>query len=171
MTGGGEGFGLGLGQVQQLPLDGVDLPCRVGRVDALDSGGHFRKLVSVNYSRFLQALPRGLGLVLDAFAAAVGAGGVADGPFRRGEKVQAQRHQLPQLVEKLPAPGRCRSASRTRVCVLRGCFRLHIGWSLFWYGRELLDIAGLQPSGDLVADELRPALRVEGHHGEREPLL
>jgi hypothetical protein len=36
MAGCGEGFGLGFGQVQQLHLDGIDLPGQVGRVDTLD---------------------------------------------------------------------------------------------------------------------------------------
>lgn len=41
------------------------------------------------------------GGVVDALAATVGGGGVAHGLFRRGEKVQTQRHQLPKPVELL----------------------------------------------------------------------
>ena len=45
MAGGGEGLGLGLGQIQELHLDGVDLPGQIGRVDALDSVGNVRELL------------------------------------------------------------------------------------------------------------------------------
>ncbi len=36
---------------------------------------------------------------------------------------------------------------------------------------SLGDVAGLQPAGDVVIDELAPAVRIENRHREWEPLL
>ena len=99
MARGGQGRGLGFGQVQQLHLDRVDLAGQIGRVDVFDSGGYLRKLSGVKDARCLQALPRGGWLVIDPLAATVGGGGVADRLFRRSEEVAPQRHQRPQPVK------------------------------------------------------------------------
>lgn len=79
MAGGGQGLGLGLGQVEQLHLDRVDLAGQIGRVEAFDSGGHGRELLCIKDARCLQALPWGGRLVIDALAATVDGAGVADG--------------------------------------------------------------------------------------------
>lgn len=85
MASGGQGFGLGFGQVEQLHLDGVDLAGEVSRIDALDAGGYDRELLCVKHTGWLQALPpRSSRLVVDACAAAVSGGGVADGALRGG---------------------------------------------------------------------------------------
>ncbi|CMA73708.1 Uncharacterised protein [Mycobacterium tuberculosis] len=90
-----QGLGLGLGQVEQLHLDRVDLAGQIGRVEAFDSGGHGRELLCIKDARCLQALPWGGRLVIDALAATVDGAGVADGLFGRGEEVAPQRHQRP----------------------------------------------------------------------------
>jgi len=89
-VGGGQGLGFGFGQVEQLHLDGVDLPGQVSRVDAFDPGGHGRKLLCIKEVRCLQTLPRGGRGVVDALAATISGAGVADRLLGWGEEVQAQ---------------------------------------------------------------------------------
>ena len=74
MAGGGEGLGFGLGQVEELHLDRVDLAGQIGRVDAVDARGHGGGLLLVEYAGGLQPLPRGGRLVIDAFLPTVRSG-------------------------------------------------------------------------------------------------
>lgn len=77
--GGGEGFGLGPGQVEQLKVDCVGLPGQVGCVDALDPSSYVREASFIRDFRCLQVLPLGGRLIVGAFAAAIcDGGGVAD---------------------------------------------------------------------------------------------
>lgn len=128
----GEGVGLGPGEFGEFVLDLIDPTGQVGGVDPgdslLDSGG----LLVGEDPAGQDPLPRGRGLVVDAFTSPVSGGGVASRcgfstpttdpnsstmtsptgsrpatsprPDRRflgrGEEVQPQRHQRPQLVQQ-----------------------------------------------------------------------
>ncbi len=116
--------------------------------------------MSVKHSRCLQPLPGGGRPVGDAAAAPVGGGGVADDLLGWGEEVRPQRHQLPQLVEQLQLrAGVVAPVERVlahHMVVLRLHMRLVVLLARPRAG--LLYVAGLQPRGDLMTDELTPTV-------------
>lgn len=88
MASGGHGLGLLVCQLDELELDGVDLPGQIGRVDAADTGLDGLCLLLGEQAGGLDPQPRGPRLVVEACATPVGGGGVADGLLGRGEVVQ-----------------------------------------------------------------------------------
>ena len=177
-----EASGSWSGHVLELVLDGVDAADELGRVclgdqtfDLVASLGQDEPGAAVGpvlLVESFESLPWGRGLVVDAPGSSVAGAGASHGFLGRGEQVDLDAHELPQLVQQIefgefvPVVERVFAYDVVVAGFDGGLVVLPVGAA-----SGLLDVELLEVGDEVRVDELAAVVVVVGADREREPLL